>query len=128
MLKYDLLKKIHRYHLDGFDLLPDDPIRIKLRQIIIMDEGFRDSTISLKKLLETLSISPSKASIYIQAEFCKSFPDLIGHLRLQYVVARMKTSENSEKMESIAYDAGFQSPSSFYAHFKPAFKSTPSEY
>ncbi len=125
-MKYEIIKKVHHYRLT--QRVVEDTVRIGLRKIIVDDEGYRDGSLSVKKLSEMLSVSQSKISRSIQEEFSMTFPDVVNKLRLDYVVSQLQSSSDTEKLEALAYDAGFKSPSNFYAHFKKVFKTTPTAY
>lgn len=127
VLKYDLFKKVHHYRLAKVDV-QNTAVLTQLRRIIIDEEGFRNSELSLKTLSDTLSVSTSKVSMLVQTEFNKTLPELLSNLRLQYVTEQLQRLENMDKVEALAYDAGFQSPSTFYAQFRKTFKMTPSQY
>ncbi len=127
LLKYDLLKKLHR-PADNLNSPEDVRACAAIRQIIIEQQGYLDAEISMLRLAKMLGFSQARMSACFQKEFNATFPETINRLRLDYVVHRLRDNENVDKIEAIARDAGFPSPSSFYAHFKKAYRMTPLEY
>ncbi len=126
LLKHDVFRKVHHYRLAPDE--DDTELRSLIRKKIIDEEGFRDSELSLRSLADSLKVPSARITAAIQREFNKTFPELVNDLRLRYVTGRLQQPFVNEKVESLAFDAGFQSSSSFYAHFKKTFKMTPSEY
>ncbi len=127
LLKYDLLRKIHR-QTDTTDSPEAERIGAALRKIIVEEQGFLNPELTVTSLSNTLRVTPGRVSICVQKEFNATFPETINKLRLEYVTLRLSTSENVDKIEAIARDAGFPSPSSFYANFKKVYRMTPLEY
>jgi len=130
-LKFDLLKKVHAA---GFKKLPLS--RTEARnlansvQSLFESEGiYRDSELTLPKLARRLKVPPHHLSAVINRGFSKSFPELLNHYRVEWVKNELlKQHNNHKKIESIAYDAGFQSPSHFYTSFKKLCNMTPGQY
>jgi AraC-like DNA-binding protein len=130
IIKYKIIQKVHHYRvaLEESRQGRDRVLAQQLRAVIMDPARLKDPSLSVARLAKELSISPSRVSTLIQLEFGKSFSELLIEARLQFVVEQLKDLAQNEKIEMLAYDAGFQSPSAFYSHFKKAYKMKPSQY
>src|SRR6056297_1293782 len=90
---------------------------------------YTDPTLTLKKLAELLSIPYYQLSQIINQKMEKNFTDFINEYRISEAKKLLSNTEYvDEKIESVAYDAGFNTPSAFYAAFKKFTNTTPSRY
>ena len=93
------------------------------------EEPFRDSELTLHQLAETLSISSHNLSEVLNTQLNQSFFDFINYYRIEQVKKDLIDSEKQHlKILSIAYDAGFNSKTSFNTIFKKQTSQTPSQY
>ena len=101
------------------------------RLLLLMenDHPYRDSDLTLNQLAEMLSISPHHLSEIINSKLHQNFFDFVNRYRVEEV---KKDLENPDKAHltvlAIAFDAGFNSKSSFNSIFKRFTNLTPSEY
>ena len=59
----------------------------------------------------------------------RTFPQTLNHLRVEEVKQMLLDPKKEHlKIESLAYDVGFASPSAFYAAFKKCTGQTPTAY
>ena len=59
----------------------------------------------------------------------RSFPETLNHFRVEEVKQMLLDPKKEHlKIESLAYDVGFASPSAFYAAFKKCTGQTPTAY
>jgi AraC-like DNA-binding protein len=101
----------------------------KVEALLLRDEAFADSTMTLSKISSRLMVPHHSVSQAINIYFNKSFPELLLHYRLQKAEQLLaKPDSGNIKIETIAYDSGFNSSSAFYAGFKKVMHLTPSEY
>lgn len=100
----------------------------KLEQAFGEEKIYHDSGLTLSKLSEHLTTPTYIISKAINSHYGKSFRELVNSYRIEEV--KNKLNENTEfvKIESLAYDVGFNSPSAFYTAFKKATSLTPQEY
>lgn len=90
---------------------------------------FTDSTITLVKLADMLSIPAYQLSQILNQYLQKSFPDFINGYRV--AEARRLLSDpgyQKESVENIGYESGFNNPSSFFVAFKKFTKTSPARY
>ncbi len=93
------------------------------------EEPFRDCELTLHQLAETLSISPHNLSQVLNAQLNQNFFDFINHYRIEQVKKDLIDSEKQHlKILSIAFDAGFNSKTSFNTIFKKHTNMTPSQH
>jgi len=98
---------------------------------IFMEESkpYTESTLSLHQLAEKLEMSPHNLSEVINTGLNQNFFDFVNHYRVENVKQSLSDKQKGHlKLLSIAYDAGFNSKSSFNAIFKKQTGMTPSEY
>lgn len=127
LIRFDL-KKVHHARLGKPDSENESVLRHLVRERIVTNQEFKDAELTVARLAQRMSVTPAQVSIAIRKEFGMTFPELLSDLRLKYVVNQLEVPGNPEKVESIAFDAGYQSPSSFYSQFKKVYHMTPTQY
>ncbi|CAM1358268.1 helix-turn-helix domain-containing protein [Tenacibaculum xiamenense] len=90
-------------------------------------ELFLNPNITLEKVAKELKISKHVLSQYLNEKLNKSFSTFINELRIQKAQELLLSKENYT-IESIGYDSGFNSKSTFFSAFKKVIGQTPSEY
>jgi AraC-like DNA-binding protein len=103
----------------------------KKQLIAVMDNEklFRDSNLTLSKVAEKLSISTHNLSEVINKQIKMNFFDFVNAYRVQQVKKDLLDKEKENlTLIAIAFDAGFNSKSSFNAIFKKHTGKTPSEF
>ena len=59
----------------------------------------------------------------------KSFPETLNHFRIEKIKEMLLDPKKEHlKIESLAYEVGYTSPSAFYAAFKKSTGQTPTAY
>ncbi|RZL43339.1 MAG: AraC family transcriptional regulator, partial [Pedobacter sp.] len=99
----------------------------RIEKCLLEDKVFLQSDISLNTFSEHCKIQKHHISQVLNVYMKKSFYRLIAEHRINYVHQRL-LEDKVIKIESIAYDAGFNSTSSFYKHFKEITGTTPINY
>jgi AraC-like DNA-binding protein len=90
---------------------------------------YTDPALTLKSLAELLSIPSYQLSQLINQKLEKNFTEFINEYRINEAKNLLSNPENvNEKIESVAYDSGFNTPSAFYSAFKKFTNTTPSQY
>lgn len=101
----------------------------KLKNFMESQKPYLDCELSLPILAAELGISTHKLSQVINENLNKNFFDFINGYRLERVKELLADSSCSNyKIESLAYDSGFNSKSTFYNLFKKSVGLTPAEY
>jgi AraC-like DNA-binding protein len=90
---------------------------------------YRNSELTLNQLAEMLTISPHNLSEVINVRLEQNFFDFVNLYRVEEVKEDLADPAKQHlKILSLAFDAGFNSKSSFNAIFKKHTGLTPSEY
>lgn len=106
-----------------------EKIYSKIKQAFEEKKLYRDPDLTIDKLSETIKCQSYLVSLVINEKFQKSFPELINSYRIEEAKKRLESEKAQHlSIESIAYDSGFNSLSSFYASFKKFSSKTPAEY
>lgn len=91
-----------------------------------IESNYTDSMISRENLSSIVDMSPGHLSRMFKKHTGKKIHDLIKELRIQAVAKELKNSD--ELIINIAFDAGFETLSSFNRVFKKINGMTPTEY
>ncbi len=100
-----------------------------LRRLFDEDHLYRDSALTLPALAQRMELSPHNLSEVINTRFGQNFFDLVNGYRVQEVCARLSDPASRQfTILAIAFDAGFNSKTSFNTIFKRHTGMTPSAY
>ncbi|CAM1355968.1 helix-turn-helix domain-containing protein [Tenacibaculum ascidiaceicola] len=94
---------------------------------VVDNELFLDPNITLQKIAKELGVPKHTLSQYLNEEQGKSFSTFINKLRVEKAKEFLQTKTNFT-IESIGYESGFNSKSTFFTAFKKFTGQTPSEY
>ncbi|MEL6650969.1 MAG: helix-turn-helix domain-containing protein [Bacteroidota bacterium] len=94
---------------------------------IVEKELFLDPNISLSKTASELAVPRHILSQYLNENLGKSFSTYINELRVEKAKEFLETN-TSFTIESIGYESGFNSKSTFFSSFKRITGQTPAEY
>lgn len=100
-----------------------------LQEYMLEKRPYLQENCSIQSVAEQTGIPLHHLSNILNQRFAKNFPDFINEYRINEAM-RILDSKQSEKMtlESIGYECGFGSKSSFNKAFKKLTDSTPSAY
>ena len=123
----DLLRD--KYRSSGLSQQQLAKIRLSLESLMIEAAPFKDPDLNLAKLAELLSIAPHQLSQTINGLFGQSYSDYINHLRVEEM-KRLLLSEKytGQKIATLAFEAGFNSLSTFYSIFKKETGLSPKQF
>lgn len=99
----------------------------KKLDIIIEKELFLNPNFTLEEAAKELKLSKHLLSQYINENLGKSFSTLIKEYRVNRARQLLET-ENNYTIESLGYESGFNSKSTFFTAFKKITGVTPAEY
>ncbi len=100
-----------------------------LKKIVKANCYYQDPELSLVSLAEKLGLTTHELSRIINTILKKSFNDFINEYRVAEVVQKMQDPAYDHiTLLGIAYDSGFNSPSTFHRAFKEMTGKTPAEY
>lgn len=115
-----LNNKLHECEIKPVRIIKDEDIIIKkLKKLLIKEEVFTNSDLSLKSLAEELETNTSYLSAIINSHFNINLKSLLNKHRINK--ARKMVVSNDFKhysMEGIATEVGFKSRSAFYQAFR----------
>ncbi|REA64164.1 AraC family transcriptional regulator [Dyadobacter luteus] len=101
---------------------------IDLKLSIIADrELFVNPNFTLEDAAKELKVTKHILSQYLNEKLGKSFSNLINEYRIEKAKELLR-NEKSHTVESIGYDSGFNSKSTFFTTFKKVTGLTPTEY
>jgi len=120
---------VHKYDKSGLSDERGLVILTQLFDIMRQEQPYTKSDLTLTRLAELLDVSPHNLSEVINTRCSLNFFDFINQYRIDKVKADMadKAKQNLTLL-AMAYDAGFNSKSSFNSSFKKWTNLTPSEY
>lgn len=121
-------KKSIQDRYKGSTLKPKDSLTYNDRLERLMSESkpYLEYTLNLNKCAELLELPPHHLSQIINQFHHKNFSDYINGFRIEE--AKRLIRETNQKVEAIAFESGFNSPTAFYAAFKKFTKKTPTQY
>jgi AraC-like DNA-binding protein len=101
----------------------------KLNKLMQEKKIYTESKLSLSELAKQLDTLPNYLSQVINEKEGKSFYDYINTLRIEEFKRLISKPENQKyTIESLSYECGFNSKSSFNKNFKKATVQSPSAY
>lgn len=112
-------------------LKPDEiqQLQKRLKFFIQEEEIYKSPDLSLKTLAEKLNTTPNNLSWLLNQIYQKSFYDYINAHRVEDVLESIDRELHlKQTLLAIAFDAGFNSKSTFNKAFKHATSQTPSAY
>lgn len=113
--------------INGLDEATSSVYMEKLEKCIKKTNLYRNPDISLEMLSKETTIPKHHLSKLMNGCIGKNFYQYIAELRVEYALACLK-EDSGIKMESLAYDCGFNSKTSFNRYFKKYTGYLPSDY
>ena len=121
--------KANKYERSGLSEKNAKIYSEKLLQLMKEEQPYKNSNLTLNQLAEMLSISPHNLSEVINTHLGKNFFDFVNSYRIEKVKAALADKNLQHlKLIVLAFEAGFNSKSSFNNIFKKFTNLTPSEY
>ncbi|WP_428231165.1 helix-turn-helix domain-containing protein [Flavobacterium sp.] len=99
----------------------------KLETIMIEKILYKNPNLTLQDLSKEINISSHQLSQFLNNNLGKNFTSFVNEFRIKEA-CKIITSNNKITLESIGYDGGFNSKSTFFAAFKKHTGTTPSNY
>jgi len=101
----------------------------RLKEAVAANRLYEDAGLTLTTLAEKLKMHPHDLSRIINVGFEKNFNDFINEFRVREIVVKMQDPAYDHiTLMGIAYDAGFNSKTTFNRVFKEMVGKTPTEY
>jgi AraC-like DNA-binding protein len=130
-LLYTKRLKASKTTSEGFVINPDkaDEIMKRVMYLFEVENIYRKEDISLQSLSEGLSIPSYQLSWIINKKMNVTFSRLVNSYRVEDVKKRLASYQEADKtILDIAFDAGFNTKTSFNRVFKKLTRMTPSQY
>ncbi|MHA7060161.1 helix-turn-helix domain-containing protein [Aquimarina sp. M1] len=103
--------------------------KVLLEKSMKEEKLYLDPRLTLTSLAQSLNMKPTQLSWLINTGFSCNFYDFVNSYRAEEFVKKLKNDEHkNQTLLSLAYDAGFNSKTTFNKTFKKVFKSTPREF
>ncbi|PIA80323.1 hypothetical protein BFR04_16790 [Gaetbulibacter sp. 4G1] len=94
-----------------------------------VDKSYLEPAITLVKFSETIDLPTYIISKVTKSVYNKSFPETINSFRIKDIKDKLIDPKyKNDKIENLAFDSGFKTPSAFYSAFKKETQKTPREY
>lgn len=107
----------------------DQGLLQKIEHELKEKKQYRQNPFTLQDLASELGAPSYRLSKAINLAYGKTFPELVNYYRVQEVKEQLLDPKKAHlKIESLAYQAGFNTPSSFYVAFKKDTGLTPSSF
>lgn len=129
-----LMLKQHTFTLEKYantslDLNQANTITTKLERLFTAEAIYLQQNISLANVAAQLTITPRALSQAINEQLQMNFSEYVNSYRIAKAKELLVHPDYAdEKMVTIAYDSGFNTPTSFNIAFKALTKTTPTQY
>jgi len=101
----------------------------KVNRLVVSDKQYRNESLTLKGLSESINVSTQILSLVINQKSEMNFNSFINHFRVEEALTLFnEESYQNRTIASIALDVGFSSISSFNTSFKKETGKTPLAY
>lgn len=104
-------------------------IALKIEAALLANKLYRNPEFKLSNLAEQINEQSYLTSQVLNQHFNKSFFAVINELRVRDAEIRLKTFDvKKDKIETIAYESGFNSRAAFYRSFKKITGKNPTDF
>ncbi len=111
----------------SYDIQPDLIDRVV--KCLEEEQMYQRTALNLTQFAQHLDEPVYRVSKAVKKHYNRNFPEVVNSLRIEEVKRRLEIEQNTyTKVEGIAYEVGFNTPSAFYAAFKKETSSSPREY
>lgn len=122
----ELVNSNDKYQRSALDQNRSERLANKLNSAMQTEKLYLDSSLTLHKVANHLSVSPNYISQVLNETMNTKFFDFVNQWRIEE--AKPKLLNDNQSVLSIALDVGFNARSSFYKSFKQYTGVTPSEF
>ena len=108
--------------------LPDHTVS-QVRDALENQKIFKEPGMNLQQLSLSLDVPSYLITKSVKQLYNRTFPETLNHFRVEEIKQMLLDPKKEHlKIESLAYEVGFASPSAFYAAFKKCTGQTPTAY
>lgn len=106
--------------------IPNDTIK-KVKNAFEKDQIYLKQAITLNEFAKDQEIPSYLVTEAVKKLYGKRFPEVVNYFRIEDIKQTL-IKENNSKIEALAYEFGFNTPSTFYAAFKRETNMSPKEF
>lgn len=118
-----------KYAKSGLSATQLEEFKCRLEIVMQADQAFLRTDLTLPKLAVAVDCSVNHLSQVINSGFGMSFFDYLNQHRIEYARVQLGNYDsNNCAILNVAFEAGFNSNSAFYAAFKKCIGQTPAQY
>ncbi|MEO1255785.1 MAG: helix-turn-helix domain-containing protein [Bacteroidota bacterium] len=99
----------------------------QIHQLMLEEELYKNANLKLSDFAERLHVLPHRLSQLINDNLEKNFTSFVNEYRIDRA-KQVITNDTHLKLESIGYECGFNSKSTFYSSFKKVTGMTPADF
>ena len=125
--KTDDLFLLHKTSGKKMEVSEVEFLLTKLKTVVVEKELYKNSDLSLQDLSNEMNIQSYQLSQFLNNNLGKNFTTFINEIRVKEA-CEIIISNDKQTLESIGYDVGFNSKSTFFAAFKKHTGTTPLNY
>lgn len=119
----------HKYAKSGLNAAQLEEFKHRLETIMLSEKVFLRSDLTLPKLAKAVDCSVNHLSQVINSGYGMSFFDFLNRHRIEYAKNELRECDGHKSaILNVAFAAGFNSNSAFYAAFKKYSGQTPAQY
>ncbi|MDW3197567.1 MAG: helix-turn-helix domain-containing protein [Cytophagales bacterium] len=108
--------------------LPDQTLE-KVREAFEQQAIFRQSGMNLQQFASDLNMPSYLITRSVKELYGKTFPETLNYFRIEKIKEMLLDPKKEHlKIEALAYEVGYTTPSAFYAAFKKSTGQTPTAY
>ncbi len=108
--------------------LPDQTLE-KVRHALELQETYKESGMNLQLFSKALDVPSYLITRSVKELYGKTFPETLNHFRVEKMKQMLLDPKKEHlKIEALAYEVGYASPSAFYAAFKKSTGQTPTAF
>ncbi len=131
-IEYDRLKNFSfgKKIYSGYHLIQDnEDIKAFIQQFFIENKIFKNPDFNIQQALKNEGLEEKRLRLFVKKEYDQTLGDFINEHRINEFKRMLLAGESSKyNLTGIAKQAGFNSRSTFYRHFKNKEGITPREY
>ena len=117
-----------QFSVPSIQTLPDEVIE-KVRNALAERHLYRQQNLTLADFSAEVEIPQYLVTRCVKHLYQRSFPETLNYFRVEELKTLLASQHYQHlKIESLAYEVGFSSPSSFYAAFKKLTGVNPKDY
>lgn len=99
-----------------------------LKQHFEQDKPFLNSELNLQQVADETGYTRNQISYFLNKVAGQTFYQYVHQARIEYILDKIKTMKALPNIDQLAYDAGFNSLSAFYKHFRRITDQSPKAY